>query len=238
MYTRQQFAKMIDSTLLRVTSTREDVVRLCHEARGLHFASVCILPCWVSTAARQLEGSDVKVGTVISFPMGANPRAVKVNEAKAALAKGATELDVVMNISAFKSGEYEVVQREIRELVDILRLSEMTDDDKRAQIKFIIETCYLSDEEKKLACQFIRDAGADFIKTSTGTGPSGATVEDIRLIRRVVGPAMGVKAAGGIRSVQQCLDLLDAGSNRIGTSSAAALLEAYQPEEIAAEAAR
>lgn len=238
MYTRQQFAKMIDSTLLRVTSTREDVVRLCQDARKHHFASVCILPCWVSTAHRQLEGSDIKVGTVISFPMGANPRAVKLAEAKAALSKGAGELDVVMNISAFKSGEYEPVQREIRELVDCVRLAEMCDDDKRAQVKFIIETCYLSDDEKRLACEFIRDAGGDFIKTSTGTGPAGATVEDIRLIRRVVGPSMGVKAAGGIRSVQQCLELLDAGANRIGTSSAPALLEGYQPQDIAAEAVR
>lgn len=232
MYTREQFAKMMDYTLLRPTSTRDDVVRMCAEAREHHFASVCILPCWVMTAAKQLDGSDVKVGTVISFPLGACARVVKVAEAKTALAKGAEELDVVMNISAFKSREYELVEREVRDLVDTVRMNGMTSDDKRAQIKFIIECCYLSDEEKKLACEIIRDAGADFIKTSTGTGPTGATVEDIRLIRRVVGPGMGVKAAGGIRTLGQTIDLLDAGANRIGTSSALQLLEMFKPEQV------
>lgn len=226
---------MMDYTLLRATSTREDVIRLCSEAKKHHFASVCILPCWVATASKQLDGTDVKVGTVISFPLGANSRSVKVTEAKAALAKGAQELDVVINISAVKSGEYEIVEREVQELVDIVRISEIVDDDKRAQIKFIIETCFLENEEKKILCEIIRDAGADFIKTSTGTGPAGATVEDIRLIRRIIGPSMGVKAAGGIRTVDQTLSLLDAGANRIGTSAAVHLLEHYDPEKIAAE---
>ncbi|MCC6483451.1 MAG: deoxyribose-phosphate aldolase [Armatimonadetes bacterium] len=235
MYTREQFAKMMDYTLLRATSTRDDVIRICSEARDYHFASVCVLPCWVNTAARQLEGSDVKVGTVVSFPYGATSRAVKVAEAKAALAKGAEELDVVMNISAFKSGEYEIVEREVNDLVDVLRMNEMISDDKRAQIKFIIETCFLTDPEKKLACEIIRDAGADFIKTSTGTAQRGATVDDIRFIRRIVGPGMGVKAAGGIRTVQQTLELLDAGANRIGTSAAVYLYQNYNPEQIARE---
>lgn len=237
MYTREQFAKMMDYTLLRVTSTRDDVIRLCGEAKKYHFASVCILPCWVQTAARLLDGSDVKVATVVSFPLGASGRIVKVTEARAAMAKGANELDVVINISALKSGEYEIVEREVTELVDTVRLAEMTDDDKRAQIKFIIEACFLTDEEKRLACEIIRDAGADFIKTSTGMGPVGATVEDVRFIRRIVGPSMGVKAAGGIRTVQQTLALLDAGANRIGTSSAIHLLEAFRPEAVPVEVA-
>ncbi|MEI6914995.1 MAG: deoxyribose-phosphate aldolase [Armatimonadota bacterium] len=236
MYTREQFAKMMDYTVLRATSTREDVIRVCAEARKHHFASVCVLPCWVNTAHRNLEGSDVKVGTVISFPLGANSRSVKVAEAKSALSKGADELDVVMNISAFKSGEYEIVEREVQDLVDVLQMNKMISDDKGAQIKFIIETCFLSDPEKKLACEIIRDAGADFIKTSTGTAQRGATVDDIRFIRRIVGPGMGVKAAGGIRSVRQTLELLDAGANRIGTSAAVHLLENYDPERIIAEA--
>jgi len=231
MYTKAQFAKMLDYTLLRPTTTRDDVIRMCSEAREHHFASLCILPCWVGTAAKHLDGSDVKVGTVVSFPLGACPRVVKVTEAKAALGKGAEELDVVFNISAFKSREYDLVEREVRDLVDTVRLDGMTSEDKRVQIKFIIETCYLSDEEKKLACEIVRDSGADFIKTSTGTGPAGATVEDIRLIRRIVGPGMGVKAAGGIRTVEQVIDLLDAGANRIGTSAALQLLEMFHPEE-------
>ncbi len=230
MYTKEQFAKMMDYTLLRVTSTREDVIRLCAEAAKYHFASVCVLPCWVGTAAKHLEGSDVKVSTVVSFPMGATGRLVKVAEAKAAMARGAQELDVVINISAFKSGEFDIVEREVKDLVDTVRLSEMIDDDKRAQIKFIIETCYLTEPEKKLACEIIRDSGADFIKTSTGMGTAGATVDDIRFIRRVVGPSMGVKAAGGIRTVQQTLKLLDAGANRIGTSAAVQMLEAFNHE--------
>jgi len=232
VYTREQFAKMMDYTLLRVTSTREDVQNFCLDARRHHFASVCILPCWVATAAKALEGSDVKVGTVISFPLGANPRTVKLTEAKTALAKGAQELDVVINVSALKSGEYAMVEREIRELVDAVRLSELTEEDSRAQIKFIIECCFLTDAEKKYACEVIRDAGADFIKTSTGMGPTGATVEDVRFIRRIVGPSMGVKAAGGIRTVDQTLALLDAGANRIGTSAGIQLLEAYHPDQM------
>lgn len=227
---------MMDYTLLRATSTREDVVRLCEEAARHHFASVCILPCWISTASKNLDGTDVKVGTVISFPLGADTRPAKVAAAKTALSRGAGELDVVINISALKSGEWDMVEREIRDLVDTVRLSEMVADDKRAQIKFIIETCFLTDAEKKIACEIIRDSGADFIKTSTGMGTSGATVDDIRFIRRVVGPSMGVKAAGGIRAVQQTLELLDAGANRIGTSCAVALLEAYNPEAIIAQA--
>lgn len=225
---------MMDHTLLRVTSTREDVIRFCGEAKQHHFASVCVLPCWVGVAAKELHGSDVKVGTVVSFPYGATSRNAKVQEAKIAISKGAVELDVVMNISAFKSGDYEMVEREVIDLVETVRINEMTSDDKRTQIKFIIEACYLTDPEKKLACEIIRDAGADFIKTSTGTGSAGATVEDIRLIRRVVGPSMGVKAAGGIRTVEQTLELLDAGANRIGTSAAVALLEGYRPDQIAA----
>jgi deoxyribose-phosphate aldolase len=129
-----------------------------------------------------------------------------------------------------------MVEREVRDLVQTVRLSEMVDEDKRAQIKFIIETCFLTDQEKRIACEIIRDAGADFIKTSTGMGSAGACVDDIRLIRRVVGPSMGVKAAGGIRTVEQTLELLDAGANRIGTSAAVQLLEAYDPEKIIAEA--
>lgn len=236
MYTREQFAKMMDYTLLRATSTREDVIRLCGEAARHHFASVCILPCWVATAARHLEGSDVKVGTVVSFPLGADSRPAKVAAARVCLQRGAQELDVVINISAVKSGEWDMVEREVRDLVQTVRLSEMVDEDKRAQIKFIIETCFLTDQEKRIACEIIRDAGADFIKTSTGMGSAGACVDDIRLIRRVVGPSMGVKAAGGIRTVEQTLELLDAGANRIGTSAAVQLLEAYDPEKIIAEA--
>jgi deoxyribose-phosphate aldolase len=175
---------------------------------------------------------------VVGFPFGANGRSVKVYEARTAITNGAKELDIVINISALKSGEKQIVEAEVKELVDVARITGMTQDAKRTTLKFIIECYYLTDDEKKIACEIIRDAGGDFVKTSTGTAPGGPTVEDIRLIRNIVGPDIGVKAAGGIRTTEQAMAMLDAGASRIGTSNAAAIVEGYVPEDYLESAGR
>ncbi|MBI2844249.1 MAG: deoxyribose-phosphate aldolase [Armatimonadetes bacterium] len=238
MFSREQMAKIMDFTLLRPTATRDDVVRYCEQAKEHHFATVVVFPFWVPIAARQLSGSDVKAATVIGFPFGANGRAVKLYEARAAVTNGAQELDVVMNVSALKSGEIGIIEREIDELVDTTRALGMTEDAKRTLIKIIIEGYYLTDDEKRIAARIISNAGADFIQTSTGTAPGGATVEDIRIIRDTVGPGMGVKAAGGIRTPAQAVAMLDAGANRVGTSTAVEIFEAYAPEDFMQAAGR
>ncbi len=225
---------MIDNTLLRPDSVRDDLLRLCDESAKRHFASVCILPCWVGTAARALNGSDVKVCTVISFPFGADTRLAKVYQIKNAIANGAKEVDAVINITRFKSGEYEVVAEDIRDMAEACRAaSGINEDSRRVLLKIIIETCYLTDAEKETASRIVRDAGADFVKTSTGTGGGGATPEDIRHIRRAIGPStLGIKASGGIKTVQTALNMLDAGANRIGTSSGIALYDSYEPDKL------
>ncbi len=232
MYTKEQFAKLIDNTFLKPAATQEEIIRFCEEAKRYHFAAVVVFPFWVPLAVRQLEGSDVKVCTPIGFPFGANARSTKVYEARNAVTNGAEELDVVMNIGAFKSGDYDFVQRELADIVGAARLSGITEDAKRTLVKVIIETAYLTRKEKIKACEIIRDVGADFVKTSTGMAPGGATVEDIQLIREIVGPSIGVKASGGIRTVEFAMDLLDAGASRLGTSTGVALVEAYDPEEL------
>ncbi len=238
MFSKEQFAKLMDSTLLKPTATREDVVRLCEEAVQYHFATVVVFPFWLPVARRALQDSDVKVATVIGFPFGASGRAVKMYEARTAITNGAKELDIVVNISALKSGERGIVEAEIKELVDTARMAGMTQDAKRTVLKFIIECYYLTDDEKKIVCEIIREAGGDFIKTSTGTAPGGATVEDIRLIRHVVGADIGVKAAGGIRTTEQAMEMLDAGASRIGTSNAVGIVEGYVPEDYLESAGR
>ncbi len=235
MYTKDQFGKMIDHTLLRPEATKSDVLRLVDEAVARHFASVCIFPCWVGTASRALQGTDVKVCSVISFPFGADTRASKSYAIKNAINNGAKEIDAVINVSRLKSGDFDAVARDVTEMVDAVHgngSSPISDGSRRVLLKVIIETCYLNDTEKETVSKLVRDSGADFIKTSTGTGPSGATVDDIRLIRRAVGPSMlGIKASGGIKTVEQAINLMDAGASRIGTSSGAALYDAYRPED-------
>lgn len=238
MYTKEQFAKMLDSTLLRPSATRQDIERLCEEAMKHHFATVMVFPFWLPVVKRALKGSDVKAATVIGFPFGASGRAAKVYEAKSAITNGAEELDIVINISALKSGERNIVESEIRELISSGRMTGMTEDAKRTVLKFIIECYYLTDEEKKIVCEIIRDAGGDFIKTSTGTAPGGATIEDIRIIRGVVGADIGVKAAGGIKNADQAMSMLDAGASRIGTSNAVTLVTEYVPENYLESASR
>lgn len=231
MFSKSQFAKMIDSTNVRPDATRDHILKLCADARKYHFASIVVFPCWVPLAVKEMVETDVKVTTVIGFPFGANTRSTKVHETKSAIALGASELDVVMNITAMKSGDTDTVAADMIDVVETARLAGMTENGKYTLIKIIIETGYLTEQEKVIAAEIVKQAGADFIKTCTGYAPGGATIADIRLLRRVVGPDMGIKAAGGIRNVEDALSMMDAGANRIGTSAGAALAAAYNPED-------
>ncbi|MCA6214845.1 deoxyribose-phosphate aldolase [Thermococcus bergensis] len=211
-------AKYIDHTNLKPYATKEDIIKLCEEAKKYGFYAVCVNPYRVKLAKEQLEGTGIKVASVIGFPLGATPTEVKVFEAKKALEDGADELDMVINIGALKDKDYEYVKNDIAEVVKVAH-------EKGAVVKVIIETCYLTDEEKEIACKLAMEAGADFVKTSTGFGTGGATVEDVRLMRRIVGDKLGVKAAGGIRTYEQALAMIEAGANRIGTSSGVKIVE-------------
>ncbi len=212
----KDMAKMIDHTYLKPTGRVEDIKKLCEEAREYEFASVCIHPIFVPFAAKQLKESSVKITTVIGFPLGANTTETKAFETRNAIKNGAQEMDMVMNLSAFKSKAYDLVRSDIKSVVDSTNTAGVTSD---IIVKVIIETCYLDDEEIVKACELVRDAGADFVKTSTGFGPGNATTEDVSLMRKTVGRDVGVKASGGIRNFSDALDMLDAGANRIGTSS-------------------
>ncbi len=217
---RLDLAKRIDHTLLRPTGTCAEVERLCEEALQYHFASVCIQPCWVKIAVRHLAGSDVAVGTVVGFPLGANMPAVKLYEAEQALAAGATELDMVIALPALKSGDWRAVRHEIEQIASLCRSATPP-----AILKVIIECCYLTQEEKIRATLAVAESGADFVKTSTGFGEGGATIEDVRLLRSAAPPHLKVKAAGGIRTLSLALELLQAGADRIGSSSGVTLLQ-------------
>lgn len=210
------YAKLIDHTLLKADVKKEAIVTLCEEARQHHFASVCVNPTWVEVAAQLLGGTDVAVCTVIGFPLGANTPETKAFEASDAIAKGATEVDMVINIGALKDGNDELVERDIRAVIEAAKGKALT--------KVIIETSLLTEEEKVRACKLAVKAGADFVKTSTGFSTGGATVEDIALMRKTVGPTIGVKASGGVRDFAGMDEMVQAGATRIGTSSGVALI--------------
>lgn len=214
--TPEQIAAAIDHTLLTATSTEEDIVRICDEAKWYGFATVCVNPYWVPTAARELAGSKVGVTTVIGFPLGASRTEIKAAEAADAIGAGATEIDMVLNVGALKSGQEAAVKRDVEQVVEACK--------GKAAVKVIIETCYLTDEEKRKAALLSKEAGADFVKTSTGFGSGGATVEDIALIRSVVGPELGIKASGGVRNLETALKLIEAGATRLGASSSIAIV--------------
>jgi deoxyribose-phosphate aldolase len=219
-WTKATLAKTIDHTLLKAVATADQVRELCAEARKYGFASVCVNPTWVSLCARELQGSDVLVCTVIGFPLGANATETKAAEAALAVSRGAREIDMVINLGAAKSGDWRAVEEDIRAVV-----KETASGSGSAIVKVIIETCYLSDAEKAKACEASAKAGARFVKTSTGFGTGGATAEDIRLMKKAVG-AQGllVKASGGIRSYHDALLMLEAGADRIGASSGVAIV--------------
>ena len=213
-----ELARRIDHTALRPEVTADDVRRLCDEARALGVAAACVAPVWIPLAASTLAGSRVRLAAVIGFPHGDATSAGKADEARRALDAGAEELDMVMAIGRLKSGEAAAVERDIAGVVGEARRS------PGAVVKVILETAVLSDAEKVLACRLAESAGADFVKTSTGFAAAGATVEDVRLLFRTVGDRLGVKASGGIRTLDSALALLDAGASRLGTSSTAAIL--------------
>jgi len=216
---REKLAKMIDSTNVKATASRSDIEKLCKDAVHHGFGCVCVNPIYVKLASQLLKGSDVKVCSTVGFPFGATLPEIKALEAIKAVENGAQELDMVINLSALKSGNYEAVKEDIAAVVDAKRL------DERVIVKVIIETACLTDEEKLVACKLAKDAGADFVKTCTGFFGKGATVEDVRLMRQTVGEAMGVKAAGGIRTYADAVAMIRAGANRIGTSTAVQIIE-------------
>jgi deoxyribose-phosphate aldolase len=215
-WTVKQVAKMIDHTLLQPHATENDIRRLCDEAVRYGFAAVCVSPIYVPLAYHILKGTDIKVCTVVGFPLGSTFKEVKMEEARRAVDEGASEVDMVINLPMLKSGRYNYVEEEVREV-------------KRAIgdniLKVIIECCYLTDEEKVAAARIVERAGADFIKTSTGFGPSGAKIEDVKLLRSILSPRVKIKAAGGIRTGEQALNFLEAGADRLGTSSGTRIIE-------------
>lgn len=211
-----QLNRMIDHTLLKPDATESAVHQVCTEAKEHAFMSVCLNPVWVKTAAEILKGSQTAVCTVVGFPLGANTTATKVSETTQAIEDGATEIDMVLNIGLLKSGAKDRVQADIKGVVDAAK--------GHALVKVILETALLSKEEKIAACELAKLAGADFVKTSTGFSTGGATVEDITLMRSVVGPKMGVKASGGVKTRTEALAMIEAGATRIGASNGMALL--------------
>jgi deoxyribose-phosphate aldolase len=217
--TASTIARLIDHTLLRPEATRDDVLRACDEARRYYFASICVNPCWVPLATAELAGSGVKTCTVVGFPLGVNSTEIKRAETEAALRVGAQEIDMVINVGALRSGDYDAVKLDIQSVVELCH--------RRAAIaKVILETAMLNDHQKVTACNLAKMAGADFVKTSTGFGPAGATVQDVALMRRTVGQDAGVKAAGGIRTLEDVQRMVAAGATRIGTSSGVQIVEA------------
>jgi deoxyribose-phosphate aldolase len=216
--TRRELAQLIDHTVLRVDTCEKDIERLCEEAVKFGFFSVCTNPIWVKTVSRLLRATDVKVCSVSGFPLGASTVEVKVEEARRCMDDGADEVDMVMNVGAFRDGHRSTVRNEIERVVETVGAGGIT--------KVIIETCVLSEAEKKEASLLVKEAGAQFVKTSTGFGSGGATVEDVRLLRDVVGRHMGVKASGGIRTFDQAALLAEAGATRIGTSAGVSIMGA------------
>ena len=220
----REFAKTVDHTLLKPDAAEDDVRQLCQEAAHYHFASVCILPCHVRLATRELRGTDVKVATVVSFPFGADTTSVKAAAVRDAIQGGASELDVVMNVSKFLSGEFAYVAEELASLNGEVSAVAMNNGLNDAVLKVIIEAAYLSNKMKRLAVQIVAASGADFVKTSTGFGPGGATTEDVALLREEAPEGLAVKAAGGIRTLEDALDLLNAGASRLGVSEGVAIM--------------
>ncbi len=209
-------AQYIDHTLLKPDGTRAQIEKLCAEAREYQFASVCVNPTWVETCSKLLRGSPVLVCTVVGFPLGATTTEAKVFETRQAVEQGACEIDMVINIGRLKSGDDDFVAHDIHHVVRAAG---------DGHVKVIIENCYLTDEEKIRACLLTREAGAQYVKTSTGFGSSGAKIEDVALMRRVVGAALGVKAAGGIRDTAAAEQMLEAGASRLGASASIAIVE-------------
>lgn len=214
---KKQLARMIDHTILKPEANKEAVTSICKEALEYNFASVCINPANIELAAELLKGSEVKVCTVIGFPLGASTKEVKAFETKDAIEKGAQEVDMVINIGKLKDRDYNYVKEDIKAVVNEAK--------GKATTKVIIETCLLTEEEKVMACKLAKESGADFVKTSTGFSTGGATPEDIKLMRQTVGTELGVKASGGVRSLEDAMIVIENGATRIGASASIAICE-------------
>jgi deoxyribose-phosphate aldolase len=206
----------IDHTLLKQQACEEEIIKICAEAKEYKFASVCVNAYYTSLVRKELEGSNVKTCVVVGFPLGATTKEVKAFEAKQAIENGAEEIDMVINVGAVKSNKYDVVKEDIKAVVDAAK--------GNAIVKVILETCLLTDEEKVKVCQIAKEAGANFVKTSTGFSTGGATVHDIKLMRETVGTEMGVKASGAVRTTQDAKAVIEAGASRIGASSSIAIV--------------
>ncbi|SER83467.1 deoxyribose-phosphate aldolase [Psychrobacillus sp. OK032] len=216
----QNIAALIDHTLLKQDATKNQIEKLCEEAKTYTFASVCVNPTWVSVSAELLKGSPVKVCTVIGFPLGASTSAVKAFETTNAIENGAEEIDMVINVGALKDQDYNLVQKDIEAVVQAAK--------EKAIVKVILETCLLTDEEILRASEISKLAGADFVKTSTGFSTGGATVNAVKLMRSAVGPELGVKASGGVRSLSDLQSMVDAGATRIGASSGVEIVQGLE----------
>lgn len=211
-----ELASHIDHTLLKPNAKESDIIKLCKEALEHKFASVCVNASYVKLAYSFLQGTEVRVCTVAGFPLGATTKEVKALEAGQAIENGAAEIDMVINIGALKTGKLDVVKDDILAVAEVCK--------GKALLKVILETCLLTEEEKVTACLLSMEAGADFVKTSTGFSTGGATVEDIKLMRRTIGPNMGVKASGGIRNLESALNMIEAGASRIGASASVSIV--------------
>ncbi len=212
------FSKYFDHTILKADATKDEIIKLCDEAKKYNFASVCINPCYVKLCSELLKGTDIDVCTVVGFPLGSMTKEAKVFETENAIKNGATEVDMVINVGKLKDKDYDYVRDEIKALKEACG-------DKI--LKVIIETCLLTDDEKVKACELSKEAGADFVKTSTGMSTGGATKEDIALMRKTVGDSMGVKASGGIKDLAKANDMISNGASRIGCSSTVNIIEDY-----------
>jgi deoxyribose-phosphate aldolase len=224
MITREYVASIIDHTVLKPETTPEDIKKICKEAVENKFASVCVNSCYVKLVSEEVKGSEVKVCTVIGFPLGAAATESKAFETKNAIEKGAQEVDMVINIGMLKAMNHDYVRNDIKAVVEAAK--------GRALTKVIIESCLLTDEEKVMACKLAKEAGADFVKTSTGFSKWGAKVEDIKLMRETVGSEMGVKASGGVHSFEDAVNMIEAGASRIGASSSLKIIGRSNEEKV------
>ena len=216
-----ELARYIDHTLLKTDTMASDIARLCAEARAHGFHSVCVNGSWVELARHAVEDSEVKIACVVGFPLGATETDVKRFETEAAIDSGAQEIDLVLNVARLKEGDDKYVLRELRDVVEAA---------EERPVKVILETCLLSSEEKIRACRLVLESGAHFVKTSTGFSTGGATVEDVKLLREIVGPKFGVKASGGLRDTKTALAMIEAGANRLGTSSSVGIVKGLVAE--------
>ena len=220
---RRDIAQFIDHTLLKADATEKQIIQLCLEAKENSFAAVCVNPYYVNLASMLLDGTKVKIATVIGFPLGANSYKVKAYEALEAFKAGADEIDMVINIGALKDNQKDIVQKEIQEVVDVAK-----NQSSEKIVKVIIETALLTDEEKTRACEIILKTGAHFVKTSTGFSSGGATIQDIKLLKSIVRDQVLIKASGGIKNYETALAMLEAGANRIGTSSGVEIVSGHE----------